>query len=191
MKKISLSTREELSIYMSPVRKQLLRELSIANGPLTPKALSEKLNISPSSVQHHIKRLQSLGIVELDHTEVINGIKASFYKRAQVLVQIGLEKADDLSAEKEALVQDSLVRIFNGFNKQMHKRINQSGSRDVDMLSKWGDVLTGVVHLQEDKAVELMEHIRAFLEEHSEPTKNTSPWEYALIAYNAEEIGDE
>ncbi|NLT49026.1 MAG: helix-turn-helix transcriptional regulator, partial [Clostridiales bacterium] len=74
MKRIKLTTKKELNIYMSPVRQQLLRQLSIANGPMTPKMLSDSLGISPSSVQHHIRKLSELELIELDHTEVINGI---------------------------------------------------------------------------------------------------------------------
>jgi hypothetical protein len=52
MKKVVLTTKEELNIYMSPTRQQLLRLLNVANTPMTPKMLSDKLQISASSVQH-------------------------------------------------------------------------------------------------------------------------------------------
>ena len=48
---IHLTTREQLNVYMSPVRQELLRQLRLAQGPQTAKALSDKLKISPSSVQ--------------------------------------------------------------------------------------------------------------------------------------------
>lgn len=38
------------------------------------------MDISPSSVQHHIKKLISLDLLELDHTELIQGITARYYK---------------------------------------------------------------------------------------------------------------
>lgn len=56
MEKITLSTKKELEIYMNPVRQKLLRLLGRSKIPMTPKQLSEKLEISPSSVQHHIKK---------------------------------------------------------------------------------------------------------------------------------------
>ncbi len=61
MDHIKLSTKKELEIYMNPVRQNLLRLLERSKLPMTPKQLSLKLDISPSSVQHHIKKLESLG----------------------------------------------------------------------------------------------------------------------------------
>ncbi|HOJ10887.1 MAG TPA: helix-turn-helix domain-containing protein [Clostridiales bacterium] len=190
MKKIKLTTREELNIYMSPVRQQLLRELSISKDPMTPKALSDKLKISASSVQHHIKKLMSLGLIELDHIALINGIRASFYRRAQVLVQIGLDRSDDLSLQRFALMQDSIAQVYDGFCKQMKKRTSLQGNNDLKSMWKWGDILTGVAHLNEQESDVLMKLIVSFLEQHSRPITGSTPWEYAIIAYKAGDICD-
>ena len=52
-KQIRLETRQQLNIYMSPVRQELMRLLRLAEEPMTPKALADRLGVSPSSVQHH------------------------------------------------------------------------------------------------------------------------------------------
>jgi len=191
MKKIALTTKEELNIYMSPVRQQLLRQLSISNAPMTPKMLAVKLGISASGIQHHVKKLMSLGLIELDHTKVINGITASFYKPSQVIVQIGLGRDDDLARQRETLVQDSIAQVYDGFRMQMMKRIGLQEDRDPDNLRKWGDILSGVVHLNEHESDELMKLVNAFIEQHDMPKADCSPWEYAIIMYNAEELRDE
>lgn len=188
MKLITLKTKEELDIYMSPTRQQLMRQLSLASAPMTPKQLSDKLSISPSSVQHHIKKLSLLGLIELDHTEMINGIKASYYKPALVTVQIGLSQADGLFEQRQVLVQDSIARIYEGFRSQMNKRIGKMGRDQISELQKWGDILTGVAHLEKEQSNNLMKLISEFLEEHTNPSPQSSPWEYAIIAYNAEEM---
>lgn len=186
MKKITLSTREELNIYMSPMRQQLLRALNLTNAPMTPKMLADKLQISASGVQHHIKKLMLLGLLELDHVERINGITASYYKHALVTVQIGLSLDDGLTAQREVLVQDSIAQIYDGFNKQMKKRVSLQGDADINSLAKWGDILTGVIHLEQKESEELMRFVATFLEQHATATTTSSPWEYAIIAYNAE-----
>lgn len=188
MKKVKLSTKKELNIYMSPMRQQLLRQLSIANASMTPKMLSDKLGISASGVQHHVKRLMQLGLVELDHTEVINGITASFYKPAQVTVQIGLNRTDVFAEQREVLIQDSIAQVYDGFRKQMKKRLSLQEDKDPDRLQKWGDILSGVVHLNEQQSNDLMRLITEYIEQHAVPTVDSSPWEYAVIVYNAEEI---
>lgn len=191
MKQITLTTREELNIYMSPVRQQLLRRLNIANTPMTPKMLADKLKISASGVQHHIKKLMDLGLIELDHTEIINGITASFYKPAQVMVQIGLGRDDDLAGQREVLMQDLIAQVYDGFRTKMKKRIESQGDRDSSYLRKWGDILSGVVYLNEQDSMDLTKLVEEFLARHSMPNAGSSPWEYAIIAYNAEELSDD
>lgn len=191
MKKIALTTKEELNIYMSPIRQKLLRQLSIANAPMTPKMLADKLEISASSVQHHIKKLMLLDLIELDHTEMINGITASFYKPAQVTVQIGLSQSDDLSEQREVLMQDSIARIYDGFRRQMTKRISEQGDEEPARLQKWGDIMSGIIHLNRQQSDRLMKLIAEFIEQHAVPTESSIPWEYAIIVYNAEDISND
>lgn len=191
MKKIALTSKKELDIYMSPTRQQLLRLLNLENAPMTPKQLSDKLQISASGVQHHIKKLMQLGLIELDHTEAINGITASFYKPAKVTVQIGLSQSDDLAEQKKVLVKNSIAQVYDGFLKQMKNRIELTGEKDSDRLQKWGDILSGVVHMNDKQSGELMKLITEFLEQNSVSTSDSSPWEYAIIAYKAGKISNE
>jgi predicted transcriptional regulator len=191
MRKIALTSKKELDIYMSPTRQQLLRFLNIENAPMTPKMLADKLQISASGVQHHIKKLMQLGLIELDHTEAINGITASFYKPVQVTVQIGLSQSDALAEQKEVLMQNCIAQVYDGFIKQMKKRINLQADKNPDSLQKWGDILSGVVHLNDKKSEELMKLVSEFIEQNSAPTSDSSPWEYSIIVYNAGEISNE
>jgi predicted ArsR family transcriptional regulator len=158
---------------------------------MTPKMLADKLQISASGVQHHIKKLMQLGLIELDHTEAINGITASFYKPVQVTVQIGLSQSDALAEQKEVLVQNCIAQVYDGFLRQMKKRISLTGEKDSDSLQKWGDILSGVVHLDEEQSLQLMQLVTEFIDQNSAPTSDSSPWEYSIIAYNAGEICNE
>lgn len=187
MDKIKLSTKKELEIYMNPVRQNLLRLLERSKLPMTPKQLSEKLEISPSSVQHHIKKLESLGVITLDHTEAINGITARYYSPTYVNVQIGLDHPDDTQMQKEVLVQAQVARTYEGFLTQKKKFIEHY--YDENLESRWdlGDILTGVIHLAPGEGEELLKLIRDYLDAHAIPSGEKSPWEYAFILYNAEE----
>lgn len=187
MDKVKLSTKKELEIYMNPVRQNLLRILERSKLPMTPKQLSLKLDISPSSVQHHIKKLESLGVIKLDHTEVINGITARYYSPTYVNVQIGLDHPDDTHMQKEILVQEQIAKTYDGFLTQKKKFIEHYN--DEDLESRWGlgDILTGVIHLEPEEGKELLKLIMDFLDAHAVPSAKKSPWEYALILYNAEE----
>ncbi len=190
MKKIILDSKDELNIYMNPVRQELLHILSISKNPMTPKMLADKLNISASGVQHHINKLVSLELVELDHTEIINGIIAKYYKASLVTVQIGLNRDDKTSSQRQALVQDSLAKTYDRFRTHMKEIADQKGTIDEAILARWGDVLTGVLYLREEESEELMKLISSYIEKHSSPSFDKDAWEYALIVYNTEEWRD-
>lgn len=194
MERVKLTTKKELEIYMNPVRQQLLRELELSKIPMTPKMLADKLNISASGTQHHIKKLLSLGVIELDHTELINGITASFYKPTYVVVQIGMELNDDSIYLREALMQEKIFQIFKGFVAKKERLLQNETLKDMEAedtdltkLQKWGDTLTGVLHLTDEESAELMKIIMEYIQSHSKPSKERTPYEYALILYNAKE----
>jgi predicted transcriptional regulator len=189
--KIRLTTKQELNIYMNPIRQQLLRQLNINKDPMTPKMLADKLNISASGVQHHIKKLMLLGLIERDHTEMINGITASFYKPIQVTVQIGLEQEDDTTQQRKVFMQNSLAKVYESFCEQMAKRVEREEKAEADNLQQWGDILSGVVYLKEKESKELIKLIMTYIEQHASPSPDCIPWEFAMILYNAEELGDD
>lgn len=187
MEKVRLTTKKELEIYMNSVRQQLLRQLEISKTPMTPKMLADKLGISASGVQHHIRKLISLGVILLDHTEQINGITASFYKPAEVTVQIGLDLDDNSVPQREVLIQQRISKVYEGFLSAKKSRVSQYENPDPELLRKWGDIMNGVVHLTEQESGELMSIISEYIESHSKPASDRSPWEYSLILYNTEE----
>lgn len=191
MDKVRISSKKELEIYMNPVRQQLLRQLELAKAPMTPKMLADRLGISASGVQHHIKKLMSIGLIELDHTELINGITASYYKPTYVSVQIGLELSDDTASQREVLVQDRISKTFDGFMTQMRNVVNKYPNSSNEVLRQWGDVMSGVVHLSNQEAQELMNLITDYIDNHAQPAADRSPWEYALIMYHAKEELDD
>lgn len=181
-KTITLSTQEELKIYMSPQRQNLLRHLRISKSTMTPKNLADIMEISPSSVQHHIKKLLQLGVVELDHTEVINGINARYYKLADVNVSIGSPNGDDLSNERIIIMQNILKDTLSGIIKLAEADIPEPEIADQ------GDFFSGAVYLTSDDSKKLLKLIREFILSHETKSKGTQSWEYALMLYNAEVI---
>ncbi len=184
MKKIiSFSTKEELNIYMSPQRQQLLRVMHINGRPMTAKMLADKLCISASSASHHISKLMQLKLIEEDHTEVINGITAKYFRLADVTVSVGIHKDDGLFDEKNALVQNFLQNTLNGLLRG--KEYARSIGIPEDDMKNLGDCIGGVVHLKPEDAQALLELIRKFTDEHEAYSEGTEPWEFAVIFYKS------
>ena len=185
MDTIVLSGKKELDIYVNPQRQNLLRCMRIVGIPMTPKQIADRIGISPSSVQHHIRKLVELGIVELSHTELIRGITANYYRVLPKTVSIGLMVEDQNSADRFVLMQNALSTVFSGFSEYCRK-----GPANVKEGEQHGDMLSGVIHLEREEAKELYGIIRGFLDAHEHKEKDGTAWEYALIAYPIREVED-
>ncbi len=182
MDTIVLSGKRELDIFMNPQRQNLIRCMKISAVPMTPKQISSQLGISSSSVQHHLRQLVELGLVELSHTEQIHGITAKYYRILPKNIQIGSMMDDENRTQRFALMQTEISRVFAGFSAYCHANPDA-----ISGTQQFGDMLTGIAHLHPAEAKELYAMITAFLDAHEEPAADAKPWEYALIAYPVSE----
>lgn len=173
MKKIRLSDDKDLKIFMHPTRQKILTLLAI-NGTMTPKQVADSLSMTSSSAKHHILRLVTLGAVEIDHTTLINGIVATFYRRTDATISIG----SDAGGPREVLVQNLLKEVQDGF-------FSKDFPRDDSVGHFMGDVLTGVLHLRPEEADELIALVRSYITSHEKKGEDTVPFVYSLVTYHA------
>ncbi len=182
---IVLSTDKELKILISPIRQKIIKIMSREGKPVTSKYIADKLDISPSSSQHHIKQLQQIGIIEFDHNEVINGITARYLRLTEKTVSIGQDINDDLTSERDVLARSILNKTYGGYKELINEK-RQLLAEEYRKGNKLVDQLTGVVHLSTEEANELFDIIDNFIKKHSKASDNSHPYEYALIAYRAD-----
>ena len=182
MDSITLQTKQELDIYVNPQRQNILRRMRIAGEPVTPKQLADQIGISPSSIQHHIKKLLSIGLVELDHTELIHGIVARYYRLSPKPISIGLALEDNLQEQRMAVLQNAMTELFSGFVNYC-----ENDHQAIRPGEPFGDMSYGIVHLEPEKAKELYALIHDFIQRHETKTPASRAWEYALIAYPVED----
>ena len=173
MKTIRLTDDKDLRIFMHPTRQKILTLLSI-NGEMTPKQVADSLSVTSSSAKHHILKLVELGAVEVDHTALINGITATYYRRTESTISIG----SDEGGSRVALAQNLLKEVQDGFFSQDCYLEDEGGHF-------MGDMLTGVLHLSPTEADELIGIIRTFIATHEKKGEDTLPFVYSLVAYHA------
>lgn len=189
-KTINITTRKQLDTYMNPQRQRLLKCMDLQAEPMTPKQISDVLKISPSSVTYHLKKLEEIGLVELQRTEMIHGIRAKFYQRIPASINLGAGMQGDLKAEKEVLADYMMNDVYHGFKKYMNNlalpeeeyAMQKSGKEII------GDMKNGILYLTDEEASELKQMIEEFITSHSTAKENTTPWEVALIAYPRKEV---
>lgn len=75
----NIQSDEEIKIFSDPYRMRIINAYIKAGGPLTVKGVADLMGEVPAKVHYHVKKLISIDILKLDHTEVINGITAKYY----------------------------------------------------------------------------------------------------------------
>lgn len=179
---VTLKTKKELDIFMNPTRQAVLRELGRAGEAVTPKYLSDRMKISPSSVQFHIRKLEEIGLVILDHTELIRGIQAKFYRVGDVDVHIAGSETEN-GEEQEIILENCLMNVYKGYTqvRRQHKEM------EAEKKKSYGSVMNGIAFLSEEDAKEMFSMIQEFLEVHDKKQEGTTAWEYGIVAYKMEE----
>lgn len=177
LKEIALTTREQIDIYMNPQRQRILKVMDLYAVPVTSKQISLKLGISSAAVTHHLKKLEELGVVALDHTAMVHGIQAKYYVHVPVNVNFGSDKHDDIEVEKGVLSDYLINETWKGFKQHL------SLVKDKNNSCQMGDASCGIVYLTKEDAMELKSIIQEFYKKHAAPGPDTTPWETAVVFF--------
>jgi DNA-binding transcriptional ArsR family regulator len=180
MKNIYLDGEKQLRIFSLPLRQKILRELQKAGAPLTAKQIADRLKITPSSAQHHLIKLESIGLVELDHIESINGIQAKFMRASDVVVHIGQQIADETALARDTLMNNQMMEVLQGYQRIVDHTRNSPQERDVG----GNDIFTEIAHLTDVQALELRALVMDYLQKHKDAAPGTNPWQIAYLAYD-------
>jgi len=176
---IRLTTERELKIFMDPVRQRVLRTMEILGRPVTAKGLADAMGMTPASAKYHLGQLESIGLAALDHTELIHGITARYYRATRAEVRLGAERSE-FRAEAEIIAENQVNAVFRAFLA----RAAAAGEGDVS-----GDCHTGVVRLTEEQLRALREKILSFIRESQTGPADAAPYEFALVYCRAETGG--
>ncbi len=188
MKMIALKSEKELRIYSLPLRQKILREMQLLGRPATAKEIADRLKITPSAAQHHLKQLMSIGLIEPDHMEVIRGIQARYLRLANVTVSIGQQYVDSLATMRDEMVKGGLMTALSGFMRTVEK---YRENPEPENRAKLNDILTGIVHLTPKEADDFYQLVTGFLECHTVAGPDTKPWELVMLAYRMDYTHEE
>jgi DNA-binding transcriptional ArsR family regulator len=186
MESITLQTKQDLNVFVNPQRQNIMRCMRIAAESLTPKQISDRIGISPSSVQHHIKKLLSIGVIEQVRTESIHGITARYYQLVPKPINVGMALEDGYKEQRLAVMRNAISKAFSGFADTCAHE--QPGA---DPQAQIGDMLYGILHLEPEQAKRLHALILDFLQSHETKTSASQAWEYVLLAYPVEKENHE
>lgn len=174
-KQLNITTEKELRTYMHPLRQKILFELSIRPAGMTAKQLADTLGVAPSSTGHHLTELEKLGLVELDHTEVIHGFTARFYRAADVDV-IVRPQAADRSIHQAMLENDMSQRIAH--ISELGAWTREQALPEAPLRNS---LRSGVLYLTETQAEELEASLAEKLEQYDRPAEGAHAYEFSFL----------
>lgn len=164
MKK-ELNTLEEIRIYSDPYRIQIMTEFQKIGRPATVKEIADALGEVPAKVHYHVKKLESIGLVSLVDTKLINGITAKYYEPFQGQITIKRSEFDDTI--QQVLMSETQNLLGNLFeeSKKRFLRAN-SGSKPE------GTLMSHDVFLTKEEAQELVTWINDYCSQrqHNDPS---------------------
>ena len=177
MKEIILDTPEKNKIYMNPQRQRLIRLMQVSGEAMTPKQLSNELGISPSAVTAHIKKLESLGLIKLDHTKKINGITAKYYALEDVSISLKFNQQKDASVsnEQEVFLNYMMNENWQGFLEYKRDLWAASNENTDVPASVTGDVISSVAFLTDEDAAQLKKYVGAAADVPAAEINGTAP----------------
>ena len=134
---ITLKTMKEIKIISHPMRMKILKQYYGFSRPATVKQIADHMNEVPANIHYHVKKLVEIGVLELDHTEVVNGIVAKYYLPTAQTIKI----EDDESALKPGSISEYDVLISNFFDENKKTFLQQMAkdgpkSKEVPLISK-------------------------------------------------------
>lgn len=183
-----LSDEKSVGIFLHPLRQRMLEKMMILAEPVTSKRLADELGIAPSSARHHMQKLESIGVVEKDHQQLIHGILATYYRLTDKCISLDVCNTG-LWDPTRRLLEENARQVREGALKMM-KDWQQSTSQNWD--DAWGLIETnGVIHLTREETIALRDLIGDYLQQHSQPRPGTAPIRFDLISYRAGEVKDD
>lgn len=146
----SIQQFEIVKLLGDPLRRRILRYLMAQ--PATLSQLSRYLDTYPAQARHHVKRLETAGLVQLAQTEVERGVVRKFYRATAQAYMVNLMILPEQSALSQSVIavgSDDLAleRLAAGLEKVNHGRAPRLLSVPVGSLNGLVALRQGAGHL--------------------------------------------
>ncbi len=107
---ITITNEADIKLLSDPYRIRILDTFKSFGRPATVKQVADRLGDTAAKVTFHVRKLIGLGLLTLDHTEMINGIVAKFYVLAYETIHV--EPKDASSTVEFRPMLDTLLRML-------------------------------------------------------------------------------
>lgn len=131
-----LKTSEEIKIMSDPLRLTIYKTFHKFGRPATAKEVADELGLAPAKVHYHVQKMLSIDILELDHTQEINGIIAKFFKVTADSFVIDYSNISDKVKNSVYSKSENLyLSIFNEFRDKFLSGLRNKVKNNVNNQS--------------------------------------------------------
>lgn len=148
-----LRTSEEIKIMSDPLRLTIYKTFHKFGRPATAKEVADELGLAPAKVHYHVQKMLSIAILELDHTQEINGIIAKFFKVTADSFVIDYSNISDKVKNSVYSKSENLyLSIFNDFRDKflssLRSKVKNNNSISTD---RSGFVMNDKISIKRDE----------------------------------------
>lgn len=163
MSTLYLKKPEEIEIFINPFRSKIIRIMKEKNRPMTVKEVADSLGVSPAKAYYHIKKLESIGVLYIKYTKIVNGIVAKYYDFSSDSIALAIEDRDTGS---DLLRSKTMAEYGNYFDEAKQKFLDLFNHGTT--MSKQGIFITrkDSFFVDPDRADAMYEELKKVLEKY-------------------------
>ncbi len=151
-----LTTLKEIKAFSDPYRMIIMKHYYTLAKPATVKQIADCMGEVPAKVHYHFKKLESVGILVLDHTEEINGIIAKYYEPTAKSFQIQNNEIGNVTFNNKLNKAES--KVSNTYDESKIVFMNNISKDDKGVLNH---IEMNEVELTESEYHEIIELIKS------------------------------
>jgi predicted transcriptional regulator len=166
MEKIKvLTTLDEVKAISDPLKYRILMSYIKKDEPATVKQIADAINEVPAKVHYHVKKMESLGILELIYTKEIKGIIAKYYQPTAEKFEIKCE-SDIMNSNKQLVIAEKqrlVGEIYDTSKNEFFEQVNRNANKSEKIKGHFG---ISELYLDDNEMKEFEELLNEFMTTH-------------------------
>lgn len=161
-----IESDQELKIFSDPYRMKIINAYIKAGQALTVKGVADLMGEVPAKVHYHVKKLLSIDILVLDHTQVINGITAKYYRLTTENFSVSYENTPSKPGLFDSTT-NMLISMIDEFKEDIYKNASFIKTHSTaSNIPRKGFMTKEELHLCEEDYESFNQEIRALYEKY-------------------------
>lgn len=183
--KLILKTNDEIRTMTDPYRIDIVQIFRKNNNiPLTVKDIADALGEPHGKVYYHIKKLEKIGALALDHTKSINGIIAKYYKLD--FKELSIENDSDVRREIELNQSLNMVAKFyddskNAFIKYIKTMDSEKRNHERKQGEKESFLTCNTLYFTQQSYIKFSEELKELISKYEIETKDENEYKKTIF----------